>query len=164
MKAYAAALLLAAAAGLGACGGGGQETGPTQEVTQITTEGDAVTVDTGTSERLAAGTAIMAESLPPFAPLYPGATVTGVGDATGTFIGGRVITMTTSDSMDEVMAFYDERITTTGATPTARTQTANEASRSVSMEGAPRGTISATGGDGGTTITITHAMMPGAQG
>ncbi|MFN3591345.1 MAG: hypothetical protein ACK4MX_05010 [Thermaurantiacus sp.] len=164
MRTFAAALLVAAATGLGACGGGGQETGPTQEVTQITTEGDAVTVDTGTSERLAAGTAIVAESLPPFAPLYPGATVTGVGDATGTFVGGRVITMTTADSLDAVMEFYDDRISSTGATPTARTQTASEASRSVSMDGAPRGTISAAAGEGGTTITIIHAMMPGAQG
>jgi hypothetical protein len=119
-------------------------------------------VSAGESERLAAGTALMAEDLPPFAPLYPGATVVGVGDATGQFMGGRMITMTTTDSLDAVMAFYDERITTAGATPGARTQTATSASRSVSMDGAPRGSIVADAADGTTTITITHAT-PGSR-
>ncbi len=97
------AILIAAVAGL-ALAGCGQKVEQQGDKTVVTSMGVKSTVVTGAAAQAAAS------ALPAYAPAYPGA---GLVASTQTAINGTqatAVTLTTSDSPDQVMAFYKGKL------------------------------------------------------
>lgn len=140
---------------LAACGGSGETTR-----TITTDSGEKVTVTTSAnSSALAAQTAEIAKNLPAFAPLYPGATVVSTLDAQGAGGGGQMVTLETSDPMDRVLAYYDEKIASAGGESTMRAQTADSGTRAVRMADGSGGMITVSSDGQTTTIGIVHGQQ-----
>ncbi len=106
---------------------------------------------------LAAGSAKVADALPAFAPLYPGAKV--ISTMTGSDAGGSsgsVVVLESADSLAKITAFYDARIAASGAKQQMRMDQEGSAIRGVgNAEGKGGALISVSDSGDARTISIT---------
>lgn len=151
---------------LAACGSNEVTVAKTEDG-KVTKSGDGtinITTNDGASasivtdgSALSESSAKVAKSLPPFAPLYPGAKV--VSTMTGSDAGGSsgsVVVLESTDSLAEITAFYDAKISASGAKQQMRMDQEGSALRGVgTAEGKGGAMITISDGGDARTISIT---------
>lgn len=165
---------LAGALLLAACGGGETTVARTdagevrrsadgETMTFEASDGGKATMATGGAAMDAAASEIAA-TLPAFAPLYPGAKVIStISGSDGSGGSGKVITLETSDTMAEILAFYDARIADTGAVSQMKMDQAESAMRAVGDQEGRSGTMIMVS-DAGDARTITLTVGQDGKG
>jgi len=160
------ALVLAAGIVLAACGSDevtvaqnadGKVTKSSDGTINVTTTDGASATIVTEGGALSASSAKVAETLPAFAPLYPGAKV--ISTMTGSDAGGgsgSVVVLESADSLADITAFYDGRIAASGVKQQMKMDQDGSAMRAVgNADGKSGAMISISDGGDARTISIT---------
>jgi hypothetical protein len=124
-------------------------------------KGKMTFTDEKTGAKVDIGSTTLPDTFPKDFPVYPGAKVTGV--LSGTQKGkssGFWVTLTTSDSVDKVAAYYKTNLKANGWSTTA-TYAAGDTSTNVVEKGTLSGTVAVTKGTGSKETDIVIAIGDG---
>jgi len=118
MRTFATVVMIAAAAGLVACGKSDTKTYSTSNGSvTVSNSNDHVTITGANGEKAEIGTGTTAK-LPSFLPLYPGATVQSSFTGNGKDGSGGMVAFHAHASPAEIIGFYKEKSTAAGMTQT----------------------------------------------